>query len=175
MKLDQRHMTGSLMVLACAVSYNVWVFTRPATRVLAAPMEAVQDAAALPVMAGDGQRDVQDLAHVPPPPDVAIDRGPVWPRDPFRELAEPPAVLEAIAATPPPSAPAVQADPVVMSILYSAARRLAVVDGRIVRPGERVGDATVVAIEPKAVVLEGADGERRTLLLQSSPGTAVRN
>jgi hypothetical protein len=75
-----------------------------------------------------------------------------------------PEVVEAAPVTP---APVVEADPVVASILYSTGRRLAVIDGRIVRPNERVGGATVVDILPKAVVLEFADGDRRTVALQA--------
>jgi MSHA biogenesis protein MshK len=50
------------------------------------------------------------------------------------------------------------------SVLISSSRRVAVIDGRAVRLGERVGDATLVAIAPAEVTLERA-GERQTLKL----------
>jgi hypothetical protein len=96
--------------------------------------------------------------------DVELDRVPQWGRDPFEDMHEVPEVVEAAPAPPPP---AVEADPVVASILYSTGRRLAVIDGRIVRPSDRVGGATVIDILPKAVVLEFAEGDRRTVELQA--------
>jgi MSHA biogenesis protein MshK len=51
------------------------------------------------------------------------------------------------------------------SVLISSRRSVAVIDGRAVRVGERVGDATLVAIDPSEVTLErGAARERLTLL-----------
>jgi MSHA biogenesis protein MshK len=55
------------------------------------------------------------------------------------------------------------------SVLVSPGRSVAVIDGRAVRLGERIGDATVVSIEPAEVTLQrGAATERLTLL----PGLA---
>ena len=51
------------------------------------------------------------------------------------------------------------------SVLISAGRSVAVIDGRAVQLGERVGDATLVSIEPSEVTLQrGAARERLTLL-----------
>ena len=51
------------------------------------------------------------------------------------------------------------------SVLISARRSIAVIDGRPVALGERVGDAKLIAIEPSEVTLErGAARERLTLL-----------
>ena len=55
---------------------------------------------------------------------------------------------------------AVAAEPVVRSILYSADRRLAIVDGRIVGVGDAVGGYTVADIEQDAVVFTAPSGER---------------
>lgn len=165
MTLDKRHMAGSVMMLVGAIAYNVWVFTRPATRVAAAPAPVgVIDMTATDANSGERNAGTLDLAHLPALPDVELDRMPQWGRDPFGNMHEVPAVVEAAPAPPPP---VVEADPVVASILYSTGRRLAVIDGRIVRPNDRVGDATVVDILPKAVVLELSDGERRTIQLQA--------
>lgn len=53
------------------------------------------------------------------------------------------------------------------SVLISPGRRVAVIDGRVVRLGERIGDATLVAISESQVVLQRADA-RETLKL--NPG-----
>ncbi len=50
------------------------------------------------------------------------------------------------------------------SVLISPGRRVAVIDGRVVRLGERVGDATLVAISESQVVLQRRGG-RETLKL----------
>jgi MSHA biogenesis protein MshK len=51
------------------------------------------------------------------------------------------------------------------SVLISAGRSIAVIDGRAVRVGERVGDATLVSIAPSEVTLQrGAERQRLTLL-----------
>ena len=165
MTLDKRHMAGSVLMLVSAVVYNVWVFTRPATRVSAAP--ALVDMMGAPSAGTEsGERSAAaDLAHLPALADVELDRVPQWPRDPFEDMHEVPEVVE---AAPPPPPPAVEADPVVASILYSTWRRLAVIDGRIVRPNDRVGSATVIDILPRAVVFEFADGDRRTVELQAA-------
>jgi MSHA biogenesis protein MshK len=57
------------------------------------------------------------------------------------------------------------------SVLVSPGRSVAVIDGRAVRIGERVGDAILVSIEPSEVILQrGAALERLTLL----PGTVEK-
>ena len=162
MTLDKRHMAGSLAVLGCAIAYNVWVFTRPDTGVKAAgvPAEIISPVAS----PATGEAPPLDPAQMPALVDVATDRRPEWPRDPFESLQAAPEPVEIAASAPPPAA---ESDPVVASILYSPRRRLAVVDGRIVRPGDRAGSATVVDILPKAVIVERADGGRRTLDLQA--------
>jgi MSHA biogenesis protein MshK len=50
------------------------------------------------------------------------------------------------------------------SVLISPARRVAVIDGRVVQLGERVGDARLVAISESQVVLQRPGG-RETLKL----------
>lgn len=57
------------------------------------------------------------------------------------------------------------------SILISRGRAVAVIDGRAVHLGERVGDARLVAIAPSEVTLERG-AQRQTLRLH--PGIAKR-
>ena len=161
MTLDKRHMAGSVLMLVGAVAYNVWVFTRPATRLAAAP--APIDITGAP-STGPETGERRGALDVPLLQDVALDRVPQWGRDPFEDMQAAPAVVETAA---PPAPPVVEADPVVASILYSTGRRLAVIDGHIVRPKDRVGSAMVIDILPKGVVLEFADGEVRTVELEA--------
>lgn len=56
-------------------------------------------------------------------------------------------------------------DPVVNGILFSASRQVAVVNGRVVKPGDRVGPLFVRAIERDGVILTTASGLRRRVAL----------
>jgi hypothetical protein len=62
-------------------------------------------------------------------------------------------------------AAAQQPDPVVRSILYSASRQVALIDGRIVKPGDRVGLMFVRAIERDGVILTTPAGLRKRIAL----------
>lgn len=58
--------------------------------------------------------------------------------------------------TPADAAPARPAQPQLQSVLISGkpgGRRIAIIDGQILRPGMKVGDAVVVDIQEAAVVL----------------------
>jgi hypothetical protein len=60
------------------------------------------------------------------------------------------------------------------SILYSPDRRLAIINGRIVGPGDDVGGARVVDITPTTVLLRDVQGRLRSLTLGGSgrPGAS---
>ena len=63
----------------------------------------------------------------------------------------------------------------VRSILVGDDRRLALVDGRIVGPGDRVGGAVVMDIGPRTVdVREAGGGRRRLELARPAPRAEVR-
>ncbi len=90
-------------------------------------------------------------------------------------LSASPAVAQALSdPTRPPAAPAASPDEGLnetakgalrlQSVLISPGRRVAVIDGRLVQLGERIGDATLVAISESQVVLQRAGG-RETLKL----------
>jgi hypothetical protein len=59
-------------------------------------------------------------------------------------------------------------DAVLGTILYSSERRLAIVDGHIVGPGDDVRGARVVEIEPMSVLLRETSGRLRRLTLAAS-------
>ena len=56
-------------------------------------------------------------------------------------------------------------DAVLGTILYSPDRKLAIVNGRIVGPGDDVNGARIVDITPTAVLLRDAQGRLRNLTL----------
>jgi hypothetical protein len=171
-KLDKRHLIAAVTLLVGSIIYNVWVFTRPASGTSPAGAPVATFAAAPAPSGGAAAASAPlDPAKVKPLPDVELDRLPDWPRNPFANLRpQEPAVVDAVAPERPSAVP--KADPVVATILYSTDRRLAMVDGRIVRVGDRLGDATIVDIVPNAVIIESPDRGRRSLTLRP-PGTGV--
>jgi hypothetical protein len=86
----------------------------------------------------------------------------------------PPPVLVRRTVRPPDATEPRQPDPVVSSILYSSHRRVALIDGRIVGPGDRIGANVVHSIEPDAVIVLMADGQTRRLQLSRSTPPARR-
>jgi hypothetical protein len=153
MTVRRSHLTLALAALAAAVLYNVWYFViRPvAPAASARGTQAPFVGAAGPVQAGAAPLDP---LTIPAPPAIDLTSLPSWRRDPFLFGDETRAV-----ARPAYQAPALTR-PAVRTILYSASRRLAIVDGRIVGVGDAVGDYTVTEIEKGAVVFTGPSGER---------------
>jgi hypothetical protein len=64
--------------------------------------------------------------------------------------------------------PAEAFDAVLGTILYSSDRRLAIIDGRIVGPGDDVRGARIVEIDPASVLLRDGNGRLRRLTLGAS-------
>jgi hypothetical protein len=125
-----------------ALTYLGWTWMKPSTEVgqRAAPSGASPSAGA--VTAGGGA--------APPAPAA-------------------PSVVAPPVAAPPPPAPfdgGLSETVDVSSILYSPERKLAIINGRIARVGDRVGTSTVFDIQPRAVVMESADGRRWTIQLR---------
>lgn len=86
----------------------------------------------------------------------------------------PPAVIAAPPAAGAAGAAAASAAPQVQSILVSLSpggRRIAVIDGKTLREGSRLGDAVIVAIEPTQVVLR--KGGQRLVLKLYRPAARV--
>jgi Tfp pilus assembly PilM family ATPase len=79
------------------------------------------------------------------------------PRVPATGL-NPPAVL--------PPTPEPEREVVVTSILYSGDRQLAIINGRIARPGDRIGSMSIVEIRPRAIVVESPGRGRRIVSLR---------
>ncbi len=64
-----------------------------------------------------------------------------------------------------PPAPAAASLPVISAILLSDGRRLAVVDGRVLGAGQRVGPWELVSVDRDAVVLRDASGAEQVVTL----------
>lgn len=86
-------------------------------------------------------------------------------------LAALPALAQLADPTRPPTAsPETMSSPAaapaarLQSVLIAPGRKVAVIDGRTVKLGERIGDARVVAISPAQVTLQKG-AERQTLQL----------
>jgi hypothetical protein len=123
-------------------------------------------AAASPVVTGEETVTPIDPATVAAPPEVDLSRAPEWRRNPFASVWRQRSESAVVPAVQVESEP----DLVVASILHSADRRLAVVNGKIVRAGDRVGSSTIVDIQPRAVVFESSRGGRHLVELR----TAIR-
>jgi hypothetical protein len=70
--------------------------------------------------------------------------------------------------------PLKDAVPSVDSILVSQDRRLAIVEGRILSVGDRLGPRVLADIERDAVVLQEPSGHRIRILLRREPGVSWR-
>jgi len=162
MTVRTSHLRLALIALGAAVLYNVWYFAlRPAPRL---PGKTTVESPLLTVPAiSPAAPAVLDPLAVPVPPRVEVSAPIAFVRDPFLFGDE--SRRTAVPAVPPTN----PADPVVRSILYSADRRLAIVDGRIVGIGEQIGSYTVSAIDRDAVVFTTAAGARLRVSVHDGP------
>jgi hypothetical protein len=85
---------------------------------------------------------------------------PEWKRDPFAGMGR------VDAPAKPSAVPGNQPVSVVTSILFSAERQAALVDGRVVTAGDRISAGLVKAIERDAVVVEAREGGTRRLQIE---------
>jgi len=164
MKLGKTHLVASLAMVTASIAYNVWVFTRPARRSapVASPVPLVETLQASgPVVTGEQAVAATDPTTVPAPPEVDLVRPPEWPRNPFASAAT---RQSDVVVTP--VVEIAEPDVTLATILHSADRRLAVVNGRIVRAGDRIGSSTLVEIQPRAIVVESSQGRRRVIELR---------
>jgi hypothetical protein len=110
----------------------------------------------------------ETLAPRQAPRSQAVDvvTAPQWTHDPVANKSP--------VASGRPAAPR-QPDPVVSSILFSSGRRVAIVDARIVRAGDRVRTGVVREIEADAVVIVDAEGRERRVVMQWPAVRLVRH
>ena len=175
MTLGKRHVIGMLPLLAAAVAYNIWYFTKgadtPASRPVEPPVTAI--ATSGPSVAGEASAPIDPTA-IPPVMDVALDRVPEWQRNPFVDPRQPSKVVD---VEPVRTAPSEPEPAIVVSAIFMSSdgrRAHAKVNGRTVRVGDRVGSATVVDIQQKTIVIESPTFGRRTIGPASPPPPRLR-
>jgi hypothetical protein len=101
---------------------------------------------------------------------VELDRLPQWTRNPFAPVHAP--TMAAVDVVEPAAEPLVEAPPDVdvATILISPTRRVAMVNGKRARVGDRIGLETVVDIRADGIVLESPLHGRRTILRRAPGG-----
>jgi len=130
---------GFLIVAAC-LFIGMAVFTRTVTKAAGQPkLVAMQPANPTPA---------SGPAHTPAPTPVAAPPTPASPTPTQTQL-------------PPPPPP----EPKLQGIVYAAAGAWAIVDGKTVLVGDRLGDFRVKEISPREVILEKAGGSQKKLSL----------
>ena len=75
----------------------------------------------------------------------------------------PPQPAPATSPAPPPKPPPPPPEPKLQGIVYAATGSWAIVDGKNVHVGDRLGEFQVKEISPRAVTLEKADGSQKKL------------
>ena len=150
-------------VAALVVALAIWLFTRPAPSMRPQPPELLRSRPATV--------ETVDPANISPPPatnlnsESARDQDPVATPGTAATLQQTPTERPRQTPTEPPAGPAT-AEPVVRLILFSAERRVALIDTRIVSVGDQLSAGRVVAIERDAVVIQTSAGETRRLVLR---------
>ncbi len=169
MKIQRKHLQYALFALVAAVVYSLWSYLIPVARQATnRPIGQEQ-----PLLAGvqppTSPSDVVDPLAIPAPPEVQMARTPSGGRDPFLFGNESRDMKVETAAVG-----VVTSDPFVRSILFSATRRLALVENRMVGVGDTVGAFKVASIERDAVVFTTPGGERRRVSLHGPPPEGIR-
>jgi hypothetical protein len=138
------------------------------------PSPQSESTPAMPPPAAATKKETPAAGGPAPQGPGTADAPPVLPQAAAQRPFESPAATTG--RTPPPAAPAPAPAPagrrpappstplpVVNSILVAPDRRLAVLDGEIVREGDTVGPRVVIRIEPRAVVLREPSGREVTI------------
>jgi hypothetical protein len=101
-------------------------------------------------------------------PSTAAAKSPEIPAPPPAEAAPAPATntlpLPATNTNPPPAAPVEQL-PRFQGVIFNAAHPLAIVNGKTVGVGDRVGDFQVKQILKSSVIIQRPDGSQKTLTI----------
>jgi len=163
MKIKKLHLQLAIGFVVLAALFSVWNASRSSrTGPGGQPPNPQPLIVGAPGQPARSSVQVVDPASIPPPP--AIDTAPSSSvtRDPFLFGSESRDVIEAAMAMQ------AGADPVVRMILFSASRRLALVDNKMVGIGDQIGSFRVVDIERNAVVFQAATGERRRVSTQAA-------
>jgi hypothetical protein len=159
---------GLLALVALSVVYNLWVFFgRSASRAPEAPLLSTVERPAKPAGGRPAQASVDPMT-IAPPPALDLTTAPAWPRDPLLAPGESRSPEVERPAVADPATP----DPVISSILYSATRRSAIVDHRVVGIGDPIAGGVIVDIQPSAIVLRMPSGAERRVEMGRTFGAA---
>lgn len=167
MKVQRSHLRIAVVVLLLAVAYNAWVFLKPAARTTPQANRQPVPADVSPA-ARSGAAVGIDPVSIPAPPPVEVGAEPSGGRDPFLFGDE----RRDGWVRPAQETRAV--DPLIRTILFSATRKTALIDNRMVSVGDSVGTLKVAEIERDAVVFVSAGGERRRVPLHRGSASGIR-
>jgi len=115
---------------------------------------------------GGGQPVPATTVPVPPP---AAPVPPVAVTPPVPAPAAAPQATPAPAPRPPPPAPAVRTAYKLSGIIGRPPVFTALVNGRMLKAGDRLDGAVVVSVEVRRVVIQEADGKTVELIIQENP------
>ncbi|HEX6737080.1 MAG TPA: hypothetical protein VF310_02295 [Vicinamibacteria bacterium] len=159
----------AVVAIAAVALLARWILRRPAA---APPAEAAVTAPATVASAPAAAPERQVVPDLPPPRAAAADAAPALPRYlpptqrpafPVSPRAAAPAAAAPAAGAPPALAPAAAADALRLeAVSEQDGVAVAVVNGQLVREGDRIGEATVIKISGQAVEIE-VNGRRSTL------------
>jgi hypothetical protein len=153
-----RHIAGSIAFVLCATWASMQVAgSAPAASAFPNGFTVAAAAPVVPVPSSPrpeatmGRIEAEPAPPAPPTPPIIVE-----------PASKPPAARAAVSAprpaVPPPSPPSSDPLPRVEGIAISGDRRLAIVDGAIVGPGDRVGTRLVRRIDKNGVLLREASG-----------------
>lgn len=176
MKVKKLHLQIAVAALIALVAWSAWSYIRSLGRPSApAGARAAAGNPPAPLLAGDQPASSPlaiDPLGIPAPPPVADASESASIRDPFLFGSEDRSVAEAAVAA--------GADPTVQAILFGSSRRLAIVENRVVRAGDSVGQFVVLQIDRDAVTFANPSGGRRRVSVRplsvlSVPQTGKRD
>lgn len=169
MKVKKSHLQIGLLLLGVAIVWSVASYLKPSARPGAPPQRGSEPLLGAETPARHGQeRGAIDPLSIPAPPVLDMTSAPSWGRDPFLFGHE---YRQLTIAAPVQVA---SASPIVRSILFSASRRVALIDSRVVGIGDRVGAFTVTDIERSAVTFSLPSGERRRVGIHGPSSQGLR-
>lgn len=156
MTVKKSHLQIGLLLLGAAIVWSVSSYLRAPARPGSPPERGSEPLLGAEASPRHGQeRGAIDPLSIPAPPAIDMSGTPSWGRDPFLFGYE---SRDTTVAGPVQVA---SADPIVRSILFSASRRVALIDNRLVGIGDQVGAFKVADIERTAVTFTLPTGERR--------------
>jgi hypothetical protein len=174
MKIGKQQLQVATAVAVMAVGWSLFTLSRGTARAPQQQDNVVNDKR--PPM-GRGMMpsspplgETVNPASIQPPPSVDGAPAAISTRDPFLFGRESREVREALVVAADPVA---LPDPIVRSIMVTPSRKFAMIENRVVKIGDTVGDFKVVQIERDAVTFLSATGERRRISIKASMSPGI--